>query len=774
VDVFSDVAKWRVGLLYVKLLLTKNNRLFLFELNLFFRMKSKLSKFSLAVFLMLSIFVTAQEKQQDSTKVETLDEVLVKSVRVNATAPITHSNLTKKDLEKRNLGQDIPILLNYLPSVVTTSDAGAGVGYTGIRVRGINAQSTNVTINGIPYNDSESLGTFWVNLGDFASSVESLQLQRGVGTSTNGSGAFGASLNVLTDAVAKEANGEISNSFGSYNTRKHTLKFSTGLLNEHIEIAGRLSNIKSDGYIDRATSDLKSYFLHGSFVDENTLIKLITFGGSELTYQAYNGIDLETLQNDRTFNPSGQYTDQNGNTRFYDNEVDDYKQDHYQFLWNEKLTNNWSTNIAFNYTQGRGFFEQYKEDEDFEDYNLSSIEIGGQTINSTDLIRRRWLDNDFYVANATTNYKNDEINITFGGSLSTYKGAHFGEIIWARFASDSEIRDHYYDGTGTKSDFNVFAKATYRLNNKVSLYGDMQVRLVNYKTDGLNSDRVPFNVEESYSFFNPKAGITYELNDRNNVYFSYARANREPNRDDFENNTIVKPEQLNDFELGWRHTTSKFTINSNIYYMLYNEQLVLTGNIDNVGNPIRANSGKSYRLGLELEAAIKMTDKFSVRPNLTLSTNKNSETIVSRDGEVVNLGKTDISFSPEIVAANAIIFQPKENLQFSLLSKYVGDQFMSNTESRLSKLDSYFINDLNFTYLLSFQSKEDLRKKTFFKSILFSGLVNNIFDVEYVSNGYYFTYDDDFSIPGTITTIEGTGYYPQATTNFLIGIKLIF
>jgi iron complex outermembrane receptor protein len=491
VDVFSDVAKWRVGLLYVKLLLTKNNRLFLFELNLFFRMKSQLSKFSLAAFLMLSIFVTAQEKQQDSTKVETLDEVLVKSVRVNATAPITHSNLTKKDLEKRNLGQDIPILLNYLPSVVTTSDAGAGVGYTGIRVRGINAQSTNVTINGIPYNDSESLGTFWVNLGDFASSVESLQLQRGVGTSTNGSGAFGASLNVLTDAVAKEANGEISNSFGSYNTRKHTLKFSTGLLNEHIEIAGRLSNIKSDGYIDRATSDLKSYFLHGSFVDENTLIKLITFGGSELTYQAYNGIDLETLQNDRTFNPSGQYTDQNGNTRFYDNEVDDYKQDHYQFLWNEKLTNNWSTNFAFNYTQGRGFFEQYKEDEDFEDYNLSSIEIGGQTINSTDLIRRRWLDNDFYVANATTNYKNDEINITFGGSISTYKGDHFGEIIWARFASDSEIRDHYYDGTGTKSDFNVFAKATYRLNNKVSLYGDMQVRLVNYKTDGLNSDRVP-------------------------------------------------------------------------------------------------------------------------------------------------------------------------------------------------------------------------------------------------------------------------------------------
>jgi len=728
-------------------------------------------------FFMLHFLANAQEKVQDSTKTETLDEVLVKAVRVDATSPITHSNVTKKDLEKRNLGQDIPILLNYLPSVVTTSDAGAGVGYTGIRVRGINAQSTNVTINGIPYNDAESLGTFWVNLGDFASSVESLQLQRGVGTSTNGSGAFGASLNVLTDAVSSEAKGEISNSFGSFNTRKHTLKFSTGLLNDHIEIAGRLSNIKSDGYIDRASSDLKSYFLQGSYVDDNTLIKAITFGGQEVTYQAWNGIDAETLQNDRTFNPSGMFTDEDGNTRFYDNEVDDYKQDHYQLLWNEKLNNNWSTNMALNYTYGRGFFEQYKEDEDFGDYDLTPIEIGGETINSTDLIRRRWLDNDFYVANASANYKNDEINLIFGGSYSTYDGDHFGEIIWARYASDSEIRENYYRGNGKKNDFNVFSKATYRLNDKVSLYGDLQLRLVDYKTTGLTSDRNPFNVDENYSFFNPKAGITYEFNDTNNLYFSYARANREPNRDDFENNTTVKPEQLNDFELGWRHTTSKFTFNSNIYYMLYNEQLVLTGNIDNVGNPIRTNSGASYRLGLELEAAIKITDKFSVRPNLTLSSNKNKETIVSRDGGIVNLGKTDISFSPEIIAANAIVFQPKENFQISLLSKYVGDQFMSNTESEVSKLDSYFVNDLNITYELQFlrnQESLEANRKPFCKSILFSGLVNNIFNVKYVSNGYYFTYDDDFSVPGTVTTVEGTGYYPQATINFLVGVTLKF
>ncbi|HLT34339.1 MAG TPA: TonB-dependent receptor, partial [Aquaticitalea sp.] len=644
----------------------------------------------------------AQQTQQDSTKVETLDEVLVKSVRVEATSPITHSNVTKAQLEKRNLGQDIPILLNYLPSVVTTTDAGAGVGYTGIRVRGINAQSTNVTINGIPYNDAESLGTFWVNLGDFASSVESLQLQRGVGTSTNGSGAFGASINVLTDAVSTDANAEISNSFGSYNTRKHTVKFSTGLLNDHVEIAGRLSNIKSDGYIDRASANLKSYFLQASYVDDNTLIKAITFGGSELTYQAWNGLeDLDLLENDRTYNVSGMFTDENGNIRFHDNEVDDYKQDHYQLLWNEKLSNRWSTNIALNYTYGRGFFEQYREDEDFEDYDLAPIEIGGETINTTDLIRRRWLDNDFYVANATANYKDNELNLTFGGSYSNYDGDHFGEIIWARFASDSETGDHYYESNGKKTDMNVFTKATYRLNDKVSLYGDLQMRFVDYKITGLTSDRIPFPVDENYSFFNPKAGVTYQLNPGNNLYFSYARANREPNRDDFENNETINPEQLNDFELGWRHTSRNFTFNSNIYYMLYNEQLVLTGNIDNVGNPIRTNSGESYRLGLELEGAVRLTEQFTIRPNVTFSTNKNRETIVPLDGELVNLGKTDISFSPEIVAANALIYQPEDNLQVSLLSKYVGAQFMGNTESERSKLDSYFINDLNVTYTLS-------------------------------------------------------------------------
>ncbi|RYH75981.1 TonB-dependent receptor [Flavobacteriaceae bacterium 144Ye] len=729
--------------------------------------------FAFLALFVLSVSAFSQEKQKDSTKVEKLDEVLVKAVRVEATSPITHTNVKKEDLKKRNLGQDIPVLLNYLPSVVTTTDAGAGVGYTGIRVRGISSQSTNVTINGIPYNDAESLGTFWVNLGDFASSVENLQLQRGVGTSTNGSGAFGASINVLTDAISEKPYGEISNSFGSYNTRKHTLKFSTGKLNwdtersRGVEIAGRLSQIKSDGYIDRATSDLKSYFLQAAYVDANTLIKAITFSGKEITYQSWNGLeDLEKLENDRTFNTAGMYTDEDGNTRFYDNEVDNYQQDHYQLHWNQRYNNNWSTNLGLNYTYGHGYFEQYKEDESFSDYDLEEITIGGETINETDLIRRRWLDNDFYVVNANVNYKDDAINVISGLSYSNYDGDHFGEIIWAQYASNSEIRDHYYDGNGKKNDFSVFAKATYRLNDKVSLYGDLQLRNVGYKTSGETSDRVPFNIDENYSFFNPKAGITYKLNTANNLYFSYARANREPKRDDFENNPDVKPEQLNDFELGWRYSKETFRLNINGYYMQYNEQLVLTGTIDDVGSPVRANSGESYRLGIEVDAALAITPKFSVQPNFTISSNKNKETIASINGELVNLGKTNISFSPEFIAANAFVFQPTPQFQMSFLSKYVGEQFMGNTDAEASKLDSYFVNDFNIMY--------EIKTNSIFKSIVLTGLVNNVFGKKYESNGYYYTYDDTWSNPGQVETIEGAGFYPQATTNFLVGATLRF
>ncbi|MEO5787649.1 TonB-dependent receptor [Gelidibacter sp.] len=706
---------------------------------------------------------------------EILDEVLVNAVRVGANSPIAHSNISKEDLEKRNLGQDIPMLLNFLPSVVTTTDAGAGVGYTGIRIRGINAQSTNVTINGIPFNDAESMGTFWVNLSDFASSTESMQLQRGVGTSTNGSGAFGASLNVLTEGVSNDASAEIANSFGSYNTHKHTVKFSTGRLNDHFEISGRLSNIKSDGYIDRATSNLKSYFLQGAYVDTNRLIKAVVFGGQEITYQAWNGLeDLDLLKNDRTFNTAGMYTDADGNIQFYDNEIDDYSQNHYQLHWNERLDKNWSTTLGLNYTKGLGFFEQYKENQKLVKYGMDIIVLGGETISKSDLVRRRWLDNDFYVVNANANYKEDNLNLSFGTSFSTYSGDHFGEVIWAQYAGNTPKGHRYYDGNGKKIDASVFAKATFNIDEQLSFYGDLQFRNVGYNTTGTNSDVELMELDETFNFFNPKAGLTYQFNPANAMYFSYARANREPNRKDYQNNADVKPEQLNDFEMGWRYEESTFRMNANAYYMLYNEQLVLTGELNDTGGAIRTNSGDSYRLGLELEASLQLTSQWRLQPSVTVSSNKAKKTVVELDGELVDLGKTNISFSPNVVASNALTFQPKDYFQISLLSKYVGEQFMGNTDSQKSKLDAYFVNDLNVTYEWVLKSKDDSPKKPFIKSILFSGLVNNIFNEKYVSNGFYYTYDDKDTDPNQVTTIEVAGYFPQATTNFLIGATLKF
>ena len=714
----------------------------------------------LSAFLLSTTTIFGQQNQveSDSTKTQTLEEVLVQSVRVKPNAPITHSNLTKAQLQSRNLGQDLPILLNYLPSVVTTSDAGAGIGYTGIRVRGVSPLSTNVTINGIPFTDAESLGAFWVNMPDFTSSVESLQLQRGVGTSTNGSGAFGASVNILTDASSYTPTAEVSNSFGSYNTRKHSVKFSTGKINDVFELSGRLSTINSDGYVDRAFSDLKSYFLQGTYNNNGTLIKALVFGGHEKTYQSWEGLTKQQLEDDRRQNP---YT--------YENEIDNYKQDHYQLHWNQKLNQNWSTNLGLNYTYGRGYYEQYREDDAVSTYGgiveATGVDFYGTAV--TDLIRRRWLDNDFYVINATANYKESDLNLIVGGSYSNYDGDHFGEVIWARqFASETSIRDQYYFGNGKKTDFSAFAKATYTLNSKIDVYGDLQLRNVGYKTSGLTSDLENMRIDESYSFFNPKVGVSYQLASNSSLYASYARANREPSRSDFESNPDVKPEQLNDFEMGWRYNKEGVMLNINSYYMQYNEQLILTGALDDVGAPVRTNSGDSYRLGLEIEAAFSLSDAFIIQPVLTLSSNKNKQTYSQVDGILKDFGTTNISFSPEVVASNAFIYSPLKNFSLSFLTKYVGDQYMGNTDTDTSKLKEYFVNDLNITY--------EWNPKSVFSTVVVSALVNNIFDKEYVSNGYYYTYDDDWSVPGQLTTIEGAGYYPQATRNFLVGVTLKF
>ncbi len=698
------------------------------------------SRLFFILFFLISFVSFSQEKQQqDTTKVNQLDEVLVSAVRVTSKTPVSFSNLDKKEIKFRNLGQDIPILMNYLPSVVTTSDAGNGVGYTGIRVRGSDGSRVNVTINGIPYNDAESSGSYFVDMPDFASSVESLQLQRGVGTSTNGAGAFGASLNMLTDSYSKESNGEISNSFGSFNTQKHTVKFSTGLMNNHFEIAGRLSTLKSDGYVDRGASDLKSYFLQGTYVGKTTLIKALAFGGKEKTYQSWYGIDGETLATDRTFNFAGMYTDLNGNMQFYKNQTDNYQQDHFQLHWNEKVSSKWKTNLAFHYTKGKGYYEEYLNSQAFGDYGLEPVP--GQT--TTDLIRQKWLDNNFYGTTFSANYKDEKLDFIFGGGYNKYEGGHFGQVIWARFASQSELGDKYYDNLATKNDGNVFAKANYQISSKISLFGDLQLRNVIYKIDSPETGLVNAN----FNFFNPKAGLNYTVNEKNILYFSYARANREPNRTDYEGGN-AKPEKLNDFELGWRYVGEKVKVNSNVYYMAYKDQLILTGNIDNVGSPIRSNSDKSFRLGLEVDATIALSEKLFIRPNFTLSSNKNNDLAVAGQ----NYGTTTIAYSPSIIAGNIFVYKPIESLQILLLQKFVGEQYMNNIELPAAKLPDYFVNDLNVSY--------EFKPKSVFKSILITGLLNNFLDKKYISNGYMYG--------------DTPYYYPQAGINFLAGLTLKF
>ena len=676
-----------------------------------------------------------------------LDEVSVSAIRLNENSPMTYSELNKEELGERNLGQDLPILLNYLPSVVTTSDAGAGVGYTGLRVRGSDATRVNITINGVPYNDSESQGTFWVNLPDFASSVENVQLTRGVGSSTNGTGSFGANLSLLTEGIDQRASAEIANSFGSFNTRKHTLKFNSGLLNEHFQLNGRISRIKSDGYIERATSDLSSYFFQLAYKNDKTLIKALAFGGFEETYQAWYGIDPVTLADNRRANFAGFYTDENGDVQYYDKEVDHYNQDHYQLMINRKLNNNWNVNLTGHYTWGRGYFEQYKEDESLSDYGLQNIINGGDTIGTTDLIRRRWLDNDFFGAVGSLNYDGGKLNSTLGISWNKYLGDHFGEIIWSQFASNSEIRDRYYDNYGNKDEMNFFLKNEYNINPNLALFADLQFRSIAYEATGdFESD-----VNENFGFFNPKVGLSYKVN-KGLYYLSYARANREPSRTDFENGN-PEPEQLDDIELGWRgQINNRFSLNANAYYMLYKNQLVLTGQIDDVGNAIKTNIGESYRSGIELDMKYVIPNKFILSPNVNLSMNENVDFVNEGENGLEELGNTQIAFSPNVVIGNSIGYSPTKDLWINFLSKYVGEQFMGNIEAPLSVLDAYFVNDLSINYAL--------HPKSSFKAIELSLLLNNVFDQEYISNGYWG--------PGYV------GYYPQAGFNFLTGVNLKF
>ena len=716
--------------------------------------------------LLIPIISISQVQKNDSifSKIYLLDEVSVTGSRASKDIPMTFSDVDSEELSKRNLGQDLPILLKYLPSVVSYSDAGSGIGYTGIRVRGSDATRVNVTINGIPYNDAESQGTFWVNLPDFTSSIKNIQLQRGVGTSVNGSSAFGASLNIQTDGLYKDRFSEISQSFGSFNSRKRTVKYTTGLINNKFEFSGRHSTIKSDGYIDRASSDLNSYFFQGIYYNEKTLLKLILFGGEEITYQSWYGVDPETLKVNRRYNVAGEIYDENGDfIKFYENQVDDYNQSHFQFHWNQKLSVKWDFSLGLNYTRGYGFYEEYNNNQSFSSLMLEDIEIGNSIINTTNNVTQKWLDNDFYVTTFSFQKESSNNKIIVGGSFSRYIGDHYGNLVWSKFSSNAQPNHRFYHTLGKKSDANIFFKTTFSIKNYLSFFTDLQYRYVKYDLNGTLNGPVDTNVDEKFNFFNPKAGFNLFINESSLAYFSFAVANREPNKTDYDNGS-PKSEKLLDFELGYKYSVSNINLNLNFYHMMYKDQLVLTGELDEVGFPIRKNVGDSYRTGVEFESYFKISSNIQWLNNFSFSRNINKEFFFKRDGIIQNLGETEISFSPSIIIGSKLIYKNSENLIFEFLSKYIGDQYLSNIGSELSKLDSYFINDLSVNYLL--------KPKSFFKEIQISLLINNLFNKLYSSNGYWYNYDDTWSNPGQVKTIEGIGLYPQATINYLLGVRI--
>lgn len=683
------------------------------------------------------------------------DEVVVQSTRAPENSATTYRNISKEELEKNNLGQDLPFLLNQTPSVVVTSDAGAGVGYTGIRIRGSDPTRINMTINGIPYNESESQGTFLVNLPDFASSVDNIQIQRGVGTSTNGAGAFGGSLNVQTTTRRDSAYAELNNSAGSYQTLKNTVNVGTGLINERFSFDGRLSRIQSDGYIDRASSRLRSYFLSGAYYGKNSLLRANVFSGAEKTYQAWNGVPQTLLNTNRTFNGFN-----------YENQTDNYTQDHYQLIYSRSFSPKISFNGALHYTYGRGYYEEYMEEDDLANYGISPVVIGENTVEQSNLIRRRWLDNDFYGLTYSLNYvplKN--LNFTLGGAYNEYSGDHFGEVIKGQYVPVELNQQRYYNGNGFKTDFNIYGKASYQLG-KTSLFADMQYRRIDYRITGTDKNRNILGQTDLLNFFNPKVGVSYQANERNNLYASFAMANKEPNRDDYINSTpATRPqsENLQNIEAGYRTGGQRFNAGINGYYMDYKDQQVLTGKVNDVGEYIRQNVSNSYRLGIEVDGKIQLADQFYWATTAALSKNKIktfTEFVDDYDngGQIAtNYDDTDIAFSPSFIGSSELNLKPFENAEIALLSKYVGRQYMDNTTNSSRKLDAFFVNDVRLGYTTSFKN---IRK------VGLVLLVNNVFGELYETNGYTFSYVAD----GGFATENF--YYPQATRNFLISLSL--
>ncbi len=722
-----------------------------------------MTKFITSILFFLPLFLAAQTDSvplnEDSLRRSALflEPVEVIAIRASENAPFAKTTITSAAIKSSNLGQDLPFILNQTPSVVINSDAGNGVGYTGIRIRGSDATRINMTINGIPYNDAESQGLFFVNLPDLASSVSDIQIQRGIGTSSNGAGAFGASMNFSTNEVNLDAYGELNNSAGSFNTWKNTIKAGSGLINGHFTVDARLSKISSDGFIDRATTDLSSFYVSGAYITDNTSIRVNVLSGKERTYQAWNGIPEADLHNNRRANYSG--TEKPGEP--YDNETDNYQQDHYQLFFNHRFSDDLSFNTAFFLTKGKGYYENYKAGESYADYGLSDFIIGNDTLAQTDLVRRLWLDNDYFGQILSLRYKHSRGLLTVGGGWNRYNGKHFGEVTWAQAGFPVNFR--WYDLRSKKTDVNAYAKYEYRIATGLQLFGDLQYRDVVYNLGGFRDNPTLF-INNHYHFVNPKLGITYNF-DRTRMYASYAFASKEPNRDDFEAGAEQQPEpeKMHDIEAGIETKFNRYSWSANVYYMKYRDQLIPTGKINDVGAYTRINIPDSYRAGIELQGSVTLAKWLAFSANLALSRNKVQNFTEYYDDyddggqKSVYRGSTDIAFSPSVTGGAGISIEPFENARIALLSKYVSRQYLDNTSMKSRSLDPYYVQDARVSYSLP---------NRLFKSTDLILQVNNVFNKKYEANGYTFSYLYD----GSLTTENF--YFPMAGTNFMFAVNI--
>jgi iron complex outermembrane receptor protein len=685
------------------------------------------------------------------------EEVLVTSTRAGENTPMAYATVTKDEISKANIAQDVPYLLGYTPSLVVSSDAGTGVGYTYINIRGTDVNRINVTIDGIPVNDAESHGVWWVDMPDLASSADNIQIQRGVGTSTNGAGAFGATINFQTSDLRKEPYAEVNSSYGSFNTSKNTVNFGTGLINKKFAVDGRFSKIWSDGYIDRAFSDLKSFYISGTLYGETSILKLIIFSGVEHTYQAWNGVPKDSLKTHRTYNA---YT--------YKNETDNYWQDNYQLHYSKIISGDFSANAAIHYTRGKGYYENLVPNTNYSSFNLPNAIINSDTISTSDFITQRWLRNDFYGFTYSLNYTKNKVNAVIGGGWNQYIGNHFGDIIWAKIVTFDGESFRWYQGTGNKKDLNTFLKFNYSFSEKLNLYGDMQFRKINYSIGGFDENLKEVTQNHRYNFFNPKAGFTYNFNKNQKLYASFGVSQREPVRSDFTDADPGKtpvPEKLFDYETAYEYHSSGIMFKVNLYYMNYKDQLILTGRINNVGSAIYTNVSKSYRQGIEFETGLQVLKNLNWKANITLSRNiipvfidytDNWDTSVQDKQTLIN---KNIAFSPSLIAGSVIDYYPFKNFQLSLSTKYVGKQYIDNTQNTERMLNAYLVQNVSFLYTI---------KSKIFKELTCQFLVNNLFNNKYETNAWVYKYNEG----GSLHMMDG--YFPQALINYMFKIGLKF